>query len=325
MISRGVFLARMLGACALAGACAFASAQQPAFPSKPVSIIVPYPPGGITDVLGRLLAEGAARKWGRPVVVENVPGGGTTIGTQKAATAPPDGHTILITSFGFVINQIMMKSLPYDSRALLPVSLVGLAPNVLYLHPSVPVTSVAELVAYAKANPERLVFASSGNLSSPHFAAELFANLTGSRIVHTPYRGTSPAMADVLGGQVSGIFDTLQSMSYARSGKLRVIASASDKRLSGAPELPTFAESGLSGMLISSWFGLLLPAGTPEAVRQYWSATLREIIAQPEASARILQNGVEPANLDPQGFQAFLDDELRRWSALIKARNLKLD
>lgn len=305
-----------------------ASAQQSApapFPTRMVTIIVPFAPGGITDGLARLVAAKLGEKWKQTVLVDNRPGGGTVIGTNYVAKAPADGYTLLLTSFGYVMNQILYKNLPYEPKALVPLNLVGLSPNVLYLHPSVPVSTVPELVRYAKANPGKLMFASSGNATSPHIAAELFGSLTGTDVVHVPYKGTGPAMADVLGGQVSGIFDTMQSMPYVKSGKLKVIASTSEQRLSNAPELPTFKEAGLPGMVTSSWFGFFVPAATLDVLRQRLFSDIEEVLKQPEMRAKIVQIGVEPTQMTQSEFQQFLDNERERWSALTKARGIKLD
>ena len=310
---------------ALAAASAVAVAQTPAFLTKPVTMVVPFAPGGITDGLARLFAARLGEKWKQPVLVDNRPGGGTVIGTRDVVKAAPDGHTLLLTSFGYVINQILYKNLPYEPKALAPLNLVGLSPNVLYLHPSVPASNVAELVAYAKANPGKLTFASSGNATSPHIAAELFGSITGTGVVHVPYRGTGPAMADLLGGQVSGIFDTLQSMPYVKAGKLKVLAVANEQRLPAAPEVPTFREAGLPGMVTASWFGFFMPAATPEAVQKQLVDDIQEVSKQPDVRAKIVQLGVEPAALPQRDFQRFLDAELARWTELTRARNIKLD
>ena len=318
-------LAILLGA-AIAAASGAATAQPAApYPAKPVTIVVPFAPGGITDGLARLVSAKLADKWKQPVLVDNRPGGGTVIGTRDVAKAPPDGQILLLTSFGYVINQILYKNLPYEPKSLAPVALVGLSPNVLYLHPGVPVGNVAELVAYAKANPGKLMFASSGNATSPHIAAELFGSISGTSVGHVPYRGTGPAMADVLGGQVSGIFDTLQSMPYVKAGRLKAIAVTSEQRLPGAPDVPTFREAGLPGMVIASWFGYFVPAATPDGVQKQLAADMQEVLKQPDVRAKVVQLGVEPAALGPAEFQRFLDSEIERWTALTRARNIKLD
>lgn len=316
--------AKAVGA-ALLAASTFASAQAPAFPTKAVTLVVPYAPGGITDGAARVIALKLAEKWKQPVVVSNRAGGGTVIGTKEVAGAAADGHTVLLTSFGYAMNQILMKSLPYDPKSLTPLNLVGLSPNVLYLHPSVPIANVAELVAYAKAHPGALKFASSGNASSPHIAAELFGSLTGSNVIHVAYRGTGPAMQDVLGGQVSGIFDTLQSMQYVKSGKLKVIAVAHTDRLPGAPDVPTFKEAGLPGMVISSWFGFFAPTATPEPLRRRIFDDIQDVLKLPEVRAKLVQLGLEPSLVSQAEFQRFLDSEVDRWTTLTKARNINLD
>ena len=317
--------AKLAAAVTLVAAAGTAAAQTAAFPAKPVTMVVPFPPGGITDGLARLFAAKLGEKWKQPVLVDNRSGGGTVIGTRDVARSAPDGHTLLLTSFGYVINQILYKNLPYEPKSLVPLSLVGLSPNVLYLHPSVPASNVAELVAYAKAHPGKLTLASSGNATSPHIAAELFESITGTSVGHVPYRGTAPAMADLLGGQVNGIFDTLQSMPYVKAGKLKVLAVANEQRLAGAPEVPTFREAGLPGMVTASWFGFFAPAATPDAVQKQLVDDIQEVSRQPDVRARIVQLGVEPAALPQRDFQRFLDTELARWTELTRARNIKLD
>jgi tripartite-type tricarboxylate transporter receptor subunit TctC len=312
-------------AAALFAASTFAAAQAPAFPTKAVTLVVPYAPGGITDGAARVIAVKLAEKWKQPVVVTNRAGGGTVIGTKEVAGAAGDGHTVLLTSFGYAMNQILMKSLPYDPKSLTPLNLVGLSPNVLYLHASVPVSNVAELVAYAKEHPGVLKFASSGNASSPHIAAELFGSLTGSNVIHVAYRGTGPAMQDVLGGQVSGIFDTLQSMQYVQSGRLKVIAVAHGDRLLGAPNVPTFREAGLPGMVTSSWFGFFAPTATPEPLRRRIFDDIQDVLKQPDVRARLVQLGLEPSLVPQAEFQRFLDGEVERWTTLTKARSITLD
>ena len=246
-----------------------------AFPTRQVTVVVPFAPGGLSDGIARIVATKLAEKWKQPVLVDNRPGGGTIVGTQAVAKSAPDGHTLLMTSFGFTINQILVKNLPYDSRALAPLNMSGTAPNVLYVHSTVPVSTVPELIALAKTNPSKLTFASSGNATSPHMAAELFGSVTGTDIVHVPYKGTGPAMADVLGGQVTGIFDTMQSMQYAKAGKLKALAVATKKRLPSAPELPTFAELGLPAMEMATWWGYFVPAENRRHCARKSSTTYR--------------------------------------------------
>jgi tripartite-type tricarboxylate transporter receptor subunit TctC len=313
----------LLFAAALAAISSVASAQS--YPSKPVSIIVPYAPGGLTDSVGRLLAARLGEKWKQPVLVENRAGGGTIIGTAAAAKAPADGYTILLTSFGFTTNQILIPNLPYDPASLAPVTLVGTAPNILYVHPSIPAKNPKEVVEYAKAKPKEMMFASSGNASSPHIAAELFASVTGVEITHVPYKGTGPAMTDLLGGRVHAIFDTMQSMPYAKTGKLRPIAVASKRRLTQAPDLPTFEELGVANFTSASWFGFFVPAKTPAQVQRKIYDDVRQILETPDMRDKIVQTGLEPASMTPEEFAAFLKFELDKWGGIIRARNIKLD
>jgi len=314
-----------LGAAVLALAAGHTPSTAQSFPSHQVMIIVPFAPGGLSDGIARILATRLGEKWKQPVLVDNRPGGGTIVGTQAVVKAPADGHTLLLTSFGFTTNQIMVKNLPYDSRTLAPLNMVAVAPNVLYVHSTVPVSSVDELVKMAKANPGRLNFASSGNASSPHMAAELFASVTGTDLVHVPYKGTGPAMADVLGGQVTGIFDTMQSMQYVKSGKLKALAVATKKRLVEAPSLPTFAELGLPAMDMASWWGFFVPMETPALSRKKLFDDIQDVLLMPDIQAKISALGALPSVSGQAEFQRFLDSELARWTKVIRDRNIKLE
>lgn len=314
-----------LSAVALALGVGPGSSAAQSFPTHPVTIVVPFAPGGLSDGIGRILATRLSEKWKQTVLVDNRPGGGTIIGTQAVLKAPPDGHTLLLTSFGFTTNQILVKSLPYDSRSLAPLNMVAVAPNVLYVHATVPATTVDDLVKMAKANPGRLNFASSGNASSPHMAAELFASVTGTDVVHVPYKGTGPAMADVLGGQVTGIFDTMQSMQYVKSGKLKALAVATKKRLPEAPGVPTFAELGIPAMDMASWWGFFVPVETPSPVRKKLFDDIQEVLVSPDTQARIAALGALPSVSSQADFQRFLDSELARWTQVIRERNIKLE
>jgi tripartite-type tricarboxylate transporter receptor subunit TctC len=240
------------------------------------------------------------------------------------ANAPADGHTLLLTSIGFVTNQILVPKLPYEPASLAPITLVGTAPNVLFLHPSIPANSVKEVIEFGKANPQKLLFASSGVATSPHLAAELFASLTGIGMTHIAYRGTGPAISDLLGGHVNAYFDTMQSMPYAQEGKLKAIAVAHDARLGRAPDLPTFVESGLPNFLSSSWFGLFVHATTPAPIQQQIYQDVREALETPEIREKVFQAGVEPAPMTQQEFGNFLKAEYEKWNTVITSRNIKL-
>lgn len=315
----------ILGAVAISLGAGHGPSAAQSFPSRQVSIVVPFAPGGLSDGIGRILATKLGEKWKQTVLVDNRPGGGTIIGTQAVVKAAPDGHMLLLTSFGFTTNQILVKNLPYDSRSLAPLNMVAVAPNVLYVHSTVPALSVDDLIKMAKANPGKLNFASSGNASSPHMAAELFASVTGTDLVHVPYKGTGPAMADVLGGQVTGIFDTMQSMQYVKSGKLKALAVATKKRMPEAPGVPTFAELGLPAMDMASWWGFFVPAETPAPIRKRLFDDIQEVLLSPDTQAKMVALGAVPSASSPAEFQHFLDSELTRWTKVIRERNIKLE
>lgn len=299
-----------------------------AFPDKPVQLIVPYAAGGLTDNLARLIAPALSARWGQPVVVDNRNGGGTSIGTAAVARAPGDGYTLLLTAFGYIGNPLLMKNLPYDPAALVPVTIVADAPSVLFVSAKLPVDTVPQLIAYARAHPKEVVFASSGNGSSPHIAAELLASLTGIEIVHAPYRGNGPALNDLLGGQVQAMFDSSASMSYVRAGRLKALGVASEAPVarlqgmvpiarSGVPQLASFAAGG--------WFGFFLPSKTPAELQQRIYADLRAVLATPEVREAIERAGVEPRLMTQPEFAAYLRAEHERWAPVIRERRIQLD
>ncbi len=312
----------VLGAMLVALSCALAAQT---YPSKMVRILVPYAPGGETDALGRLLAPKLTDKWKQSVVVENRSGGGTVIGTEAAAKAEPDGHTLLIASVGFITNQVLISNLPYDPASLVPQVLLATGPLILYVSPSVPAKTMKELIAYGKARPKQLMFASSGNASSPHITAELFASMTGIEITHVPYKGTGPALTDLLGGQVHAIFSTLTLMPNVRAGKLRAFAVANKTRLSGAPDLATAEEAGLPNFTAASWFGTFVQAGVPPDVRQRIYTDIRSIVDMPDIRGRIQQIGLEPSTLNREEYAAFLKSELEKWGGIIRAKNIRIE
>ncbi len=267
-------------------------------------MFVPYSPGGLTDTLARRYAEQLATGWKQPVVVENKPGAGSAIGASNVARSHTDGYTLLLGSVGMVTNPLLMKKMPYEPESLVPLALVALAPNVLYVHPSVPAKNVKELVDYAKANPGLLSFASSGVGSSPHLAAELFATKTGIDIIQVPYKGTGPAIADFLGGQVNAYFDTMQSMKYAKDGSIRALAITTKQRIAEAPDLPTVEESGVApGVLSSSWFGFFVPASTPAHVQQQIVQAIKKIAGDKEMQGMVSSMGLIPRILGSSGIR----------------------
>lgn len=308
------------------GLVAVTAAQD--FPQKAVQLVVPYAAGGLTDNIARLVAPALAARWGQPVVVENRNGGGTSIGTAAVARAPGDGHTLLLTGFGYIGNPLLMKNLPYDPAALVPVTIMADSPSVLFVNPSLPVKTLPELVAYAKARPGGIVFASSGNGSSPHIASELLASLAGIRMVHVPYRGNAPALNDLMGGQVQAMFDSPASLALVDAGRLRAIGVASAQSIARAPDLPTLAGSGvpaLADFRAGGWFGFFLPSKTPPALQQRIEADLRAVLDTPQMRAAIDRAGLEPRTMTQAEFTTYLAAEQARWAPVIRERNIHLD
>ena len=295
------------------------------FPQKAVQLVVPYPPGGLTDNIARIYANSLKDSWGQAVVVDNKPGAGATLGAAVAARANPDGHTFLLGSVGMVTNPFMFKTLPYKPSDLVPLALAATAPNVLYVHPSVPAKNVKELVDYAKKNPGVLTCASSGQGSSPHLAAALFAAKAGIEVLHVPYKGTAQAITDFIGGQVKVYFDTMQSMQYVKDGKIRALAVTTEKRLAQAPDLPTVEESGVaSGVFSSSWFGYFIHAKTPVAIQKRIEQNLMAISQDKDVQQKMASMGVIPSLLDAAGFEAFLKRETEKWGDVIRSLNIQI-
>lgn len=292
------------------------------FPEKPVTLVVPYSAGGITDQIGRILADRLGKKWQQPVVVENKPGAGAAIGTAAVANGKADGYQLLVGSVGTVTNQFMLKTLPYKTEDLQPLVQISEAPNVLYVRSSLPVKSVAELVAYAKKEPGKLTFANSGIGSSPHLAAALFQEKAEINITNVPYRGTSAAIADFLGGQVDAYFDTMQSMPYVKQGKLTVLGVADEKREHTHPDVPTIKEAGIPDVIAASWFGIFVPTGTPEETKSQISDAITHVMKEPETVKKIENLGTVIHLRDRKEFKEFYDTETQRWGGLIKRLNI---
>lgn len=296
------------------------------FPQKTVQLVIPYGPGGLTDNLGRLYAARLKDAWNQSVIVDNKPGAGAALGAAYVAHATPDGHTLLLGSVGMVTNPFMFKRLPYKSEELVPVSLAATAPNVLYVHPSIPAKNIKELVEYAKKNPGALSFASAGVGSSPHLAAALFAAKAGIDVLHVPYKGTGAAITDFLGGQVKAYFDTMQSMQYAKEGKILALAVATEKRIAQAPNLPTVEESGVAdGVFSSSWFGYFVAAKTPIAIQNQLAQALLTIARDKEFQQKISVLGVIPEVEDAAGFGRFLKRESDKWGEVIRSNKIQMD
>lgn len=319
-------LGRLLAAIALAWGLA-AAAHAQSWPSKPVRYIVPFPPGGATDILARSVADKLGPALGQPVVVENRAGAAGNVGTELAAKAPPDGYTLLMVTVAQSISETLYAKLGYNlMRDLAPVILVARVPNVMVVHPSVPARSVKEFVDYAKANPGRLNFASSGSGTSIHMSGELFKMLTGVDIVHVPYKGSAAALTDLIGGQVSVMFDNLPpSMPHIRSGKLRALAITTTARYPALPDLPTMIEAGVPGYEASAWFGIMAPAGTPKDVVARLNAEGRKILALPDVRERFDQQGAIASPGSPEEFGEFIRAEIAKWGKVVKASGAKVD
>ncbi|MBK6803801.1 MAG: tripartite tricarboxylate transporter substrate binding protein [Betaproteobacteria bacterium] len=315
-------------AASLAAAVPTAALAQTAFPTRPIRIVVPFPPGGTTDILARAAAQKMAEAWKEQAVVDNRPGAGGNIGAELVAKAPPDGYTMLMGTVGtHSINASLYAKMPYDHvRDFAPVILVAAVPNVLVVHPSVPVNSVAELIAYAKANPGRLNFASSGSGTSIHLAGELFKVMAGVTMTHVPYKGSAPAIADLVGGQVQLMFDNLPSaLPQIKAGRLRALGVTSAQRAPALPDVPTIAESGLPGYEASSWFGLLAPAGTPKDVVAKVNGEVARWLASPEAKEKLLSQGANAAGGTPEAFARHIAAETAKWQQVVKASGAKVD
>ncbi len=306
-----------------------AAAQQttPPWPSKPIRMIVASAAGGILDTVGRLVATRMADSVGQPVVVENRAGAGGILGTEAGAKAPPDGYTIVKVATSHAINPSLYPKMPYDTvRDLVAVSHTVNLTNILVVHPSVPANTVQELIALARAKPKTLTFGSAGNGQSNHLSGEIFKSMTGIDLVHIPYKGSAPALTDVIAGNASMMFvDILSALPHVKAGRLRALGVTGFKRSPAAPDIPTVAESGVPGFNGSTWLGLVAPAGTPPAIVARLSAETSKALNAPEVRERLLAQGVEPVGSTPEQFAAHLETEMQRYAAAVKASGAKVD
>ena len=311
------------------GAAPFCSAfAQDAWPTKPITIIVPFSAGGTTDIVARFAGQALSQELGQPVIIDNRPGAGGNIGAQAVARAPADGYTLVMGTVGtHAINPSLYKKMPYDHiKDFAPISRVTAVPNVLIANPSQPYKTVKELIAYGKANPDKLTFASSGSGTSIHLAGELFKSMTGITMQHIPYKGSSPALTDLMAGQTNVMFDNLPSaIQFIKAGKLRPIAVTTIKRAPQFPDLPTIDEAGVPGFDASSWFGLLAPANTPPAVIKRIDDALIKAMATTDLKKKIIEQGGEPIAETPDKFAAFIQTETVKWAKVVKESGASVD
>jgi tripartite-type tricarboxylate transporter receptor subunit TctC len=298
-----------------------------AFPARPISLVVPNPPGGLVDTSARLVGDSLAKVMGQSVVIENKPGASGNLAYQQVARGAKDGYSLLVSYSGYhIANPILMDKLPWELKDLTPVGLVTVATNVVAVHPSVPASNLKEFIAYAKANPDKLNYASQGNGSVSHIGTEIFKMQTGAQMTHVPYKGSGQAIADVLAGQVQVFITTPPSvMQHVQAGKLKALAVTGKTRHPGMPQVPTVAEAGLSNFELESWVAIYAPAGTPAAVLQKLSADLKRAMELPETRQRADAAGIEVRYLSPADTTRLLDRETADWTKAIKAANIRMD
>lgn len=313
--------------CAAILAAGVDSVLAQAYPSRPIRVIVPFPPGAYTDFVARLVGQKLNENWGQPVVVENRPGAGGNIGADAVAKAEPNGYTLLMGTIASAISVSLYRKLPYDLvNDLVPVTLVVLVPNVLVVHPSLPARSVRDFIQLTKSNPGQLNYASSGNGSAPHLAAEMFKMMAHVEMAHVPYKGISPAMTDLVSGQVPLMFTSVDSaLPQVKAGKLRALAVTSARRSSVLPDLPTMAESGLPGFEVTAWGGILAPARTPREIINALNIEIVKILRVPDVKERLSGLGAEPVGDTPEQFVAFINAEIAKWAKVVKASGARVD
>ena len=313
-----------------AGALAVALPQHAfaqTYPNKPLKFIVGFAPGGATDVVGRLMAKKLGDALGQPVIIENKAGGSSNIGAEAVARSAPDGYTFYVNAITNAINASLYSKLPFDfAKDFEPVALFAKVPNILVIHPSVPAKSLKELIDYARANPGKLSYASSGSGTSIHMCGELFKILAKVDLVHIPYKGSAPAMTDMIGGQVQVMFDNMPSaLPHVKAGKLRALAVTSAQRSASAPDVLTMGEAGLAGFDVQSWFGLMAPKGTPKEIIARINAESNKALASADIKERFMDLGAVPAPLSPEGYGEFIREEITRWAEVVKVSGAKVE
>jgi tripartite-type tricarboxylate transporter receptor subunit TctC len=322
----GVLRALGLACLGLVLAQGFVRAQE-AYPARPIRFILPFPPGGGTDILGRIISERLSASLGQPVVIENRGGAGGNVGAEAAAKSAPDGYTIVLVAPSLAISPSLYSKLNYDPvKDFAPVSLVATVPNVMITHPSVPARTLAEFIALAKTKPGRMNFGSGGNGTSNHLAGELFNIVAGVKLVHVPYKGVNLAMNDVLSGEVQLVVIGVPAASpHIKAGKLRALALIAPRRSPAIPEVPTVAEAGLPGFEVTTWYGVLAPAGTPRPIVTRLNAELVRIMHAPELKERLAALATDPATGTPEEFADYIKREIEKWGEVVRQAGLKAD
>ena len=324
----GLWLRGALAALALATVGALPSSLHAQdFPTRPVKIVVPFPAGGTADVMPRIVGDWLSRKWGQPVIIENKPGAAGNIGAEAVANSEADGYTLLSAPPPpLVINQNLYPKLPFDPTQFVPISVMGIVPNALVVNPQkIAATTVADFIAYAKANPGKVSSATQGNGTTSHLTSEMFQMMAGVKFVHVPYRGSAPALQGLLAGDVDIMFDNLGvSLSLVEGGKLKLIAVGTEKRMAALPNVPTIAEV-LPGFASSAWFGVVAPRGTPQKIAERISTDIAEALKQPEVIKKMGSLSAEVVGSDPQATGKIMREEVERWNQVIKAAGVKLE
>uniref|UniRef100_UPI003F49866D Bug family tripartite tricarboxylate transporter substrate binding protein n=1 Tax=Cupriavidus yeoncheonensis TaxID=1462994 RepID=UPI003F49866D len=324
-ITRRTAIACLVSATLALGSMVPAAAQ--GWPEKPVTVVVPFASGGTTDIIARTIGHKMGESLHQPVVVDNRPGAGGTLGASNVARATPDGYTLLLATVAHTMAPGIYKKLPYDfTRDLVPIGLVALTPNVLLVSPSLPVKSVAELIAYIKSHPGKVNYGSAGPGSTEHLSGELFRSMTGTDIVHVPYKGGAPMMTDLIAGQIQMAVETSPSAApHVRSGKLRALAVTTVKRSPAYPGVPTLDESGIKGYEVTTWYALMAPRGTPEAVTRRLGTELTKALQQQDVLKRFEEQGVTAGDMTPAKLAEFIRQETERWSRVSKTAGVTAD
>mgnify|MGYP003600048568 CR=1 FL=1 len=313
-----------MGLCLLATLPLAALSQ--AYPSRPIRLVVPFPPGGLIDNMARLVGNRLAQELGQPVVIDNKPGAGGNVGAAEVARAPADGYTLLMASPALTISPAIYKNLPYQPSQLAPVALLGRVPNVLRVNPASGIGKVQDLVGRAKAKPGQLNYASNGNGTSLHLSAELFKRRSETFITHVPYRGAAAAITALLSGEVDMMFDNLPSaIGQIQAGKLRALAVTTAQRSTALPDVPTLAEAGMEGFNVSAWFGVAAPAGLPAPVATRLADALQKVVQQPEVAAAMQRQGADPAFMDAASAAAALNADAAQWKQVAAFAKIQLD